>query len=92
MNLNPGDLGTISVLMKQDKSSGLTINMSVSNIATLELLMENQNMLKTHWQKHLMIVQTLILISQKVKVVKVKETLQVIKIKEIKEIQTLKRY
>lgn len=46
MNLNPGDLGTISVLMKQDKSSGLTINMSVSNIATLELLMENQNMLR----------------------------------------------
>src|SRR5574344_1219497 len=46
MNLNPGDLGTISVVMKQDKSSGLTINMSVSNIATLELLMENQNMLR----------------------------------------------
>ena len=51
MNLNPGDLGTISVLMKQDKSSGLTINMSVSNIATLELLMENQNMLRNSLAK-----------------------------------------
>ena len=51
MNLNPGDLGTISVLMKQDKSSGLTINMSVSNIATLELLMENQNMLRSSLAK-----------------------------------------
>ena len=51
MNLNPGDLGTISVLMKQDKSSGLTINMSVSNIATLELLMENQNMLRNSLEK-----------------------------------------
>ncbi|WP_148625661.1 flagellar hook-length control protein FliK [Aliarcobacter cryaerophilus] len=51
MNLNPGDLGTISILMKQDKSSGLTINMSVSNIATLELLMENQNMLRNSLAK-----------------------------------------
>ncbi|WP_066166620.1 flagellar hook-length control protein FliK [Aliarcobacter cryaerophilus] len=51
MNLNPGDLGTISVLMKQDKSSGLTINMSVSNIATLELLMENQNILRNSLAK-----------------------------------------
>lgn len=51
MNLNPGDLGTISVLMKQDKSSGLTINMSGSNIATLELLMENQNMLRNSLAK-----------------------------------------
>ncbi|PRM94103.1 flagellar hook-length control protein FliK [Aliarcobacter cryaerophilus] len=51
MNLNPGDLGTISVLMKQDKSSGLTINMSVSNIATLEILMENQNMLRNSLAK-----------------------------------------
>ncbi|WNL34931.1 flagellar hook-length control protein FliK [Arcobacter cryaerophilus gv. pseudocryaerophilus] len=51
MNLNPGDLGTISVLMKQDKSSGLTINMSVSNITTLELLMENQNMLRNSLAK-----------------------------------------
>ncbi|PRM91786.1 hypothetical protein CJ672_07355 [Arcobacter cryaerophilus gv. occultus] len=51
MNLNPGDLGTISVLMKQDRSSGLTINMSVSNIATLELLMENQNMLRNSLAK-----------------------------------------
>ncbi|MEM5558944.1 flagellar hook-length control protein FliK [Aliarcobacter cryaerophilus] len=51
MNLNPGDLGTISVLIKQDKSSGLTINMSVSNIATLELLMENQNMLRNSLAK-----------------------------------------
>ena len=57
-----------------------------------EVLYHYIHNLETHWQKHLMIVQTLILISQKEKVVKAKETLQVIKIKEIKEIQTLKRY
>ncbi|WP_418187463.1 flagellar hook-length control protein FliK [Aliarcobacter lanthieri] len=46
MNLNPTDLGSISVLMKQDKISGLSITMSISSLATLELLMDNQNMLR----------------------------------------------
>lgn len=46
MNINPENMGTISILMKQDRASGLTINMSVSSLATLELLMENQNMLR----------------------------------------------
>ncbi|QKF59945.1 flagellar hook-length control protein FliK [Aliarcobacter lanthieri] len=46
MNLNPTDLGSISILMKQDKISGLSITMSISSLATLELLMDNQNMLR----------------------------------------------
>ncbi|WP_418186134.1 flagellar hook-length control protein FliK [Aliarcobacter vitoriensis] len=46
MTLNPVDLGSISVLMKQDKTTGLNITMSISSLATLELLMDNQNMLR----------------------------------------------
>jgi len=46
MNLNPADLGSISILMKQDKTSGLSISMSISSLATLELMMDNQNSLR----------------------------------------------
>jgi len=46
MNLNPADLGSISILMKQDKTSGLSISMSISSLATLELMMDNQNALR----------------------------------------------
>ncbi|OCL89532.1 flagellar hook-length control protein FliK [Arcobacter porcinus] len=51
MNINPENLGTISVLMKSDRSSGLTISLSVSSLATLELLMENQNILRNSLAK-----------------------------------------
>jgi|GEM_PF-1217201 len=46
MNLNPVGLGSISILMKQDKTSGLSISMSISSLATLELMMDNQNTLR----------------------------------------------
>jgi len=46
MNLNPVGLGSISILMKQDKTSGLSIAMSISSLATLELMMDNQNALR----------------------------------------------
>ncbi|MDX4069644.1 flagellar hook-length control protein FliK [Aliarcobacter skirrowii] len=46
ININPQDMGTISVLMKHDRLSGLNITLSVSSLTTLELLMENQNMLR----------------------------------------------
>lgn len=46
ININPQDMGTISVLMKHDRLNGLNITLSVSSLTTLELLMENQNMLR----------------------------------------------
>ncbi|AXX85439.1 flagellar hook-length control protein FliK [Aliarcobacter skirrowii] len=46
ININPQDMGTISVLMKHDRLSGLNITLSISSLTTLELLMENQNMLR----------------------------------------------
>jgi len=46
INLNPANLGSISILMKQDKTSGLSISMSISSLATLELMMDNQNALR----------------------------------------------
>ncbi|MFA7022051.1 hypothetical protein [Aliarcobacter sp.] len=46
ININPQDMGTISVLMKHDRLSGLNITLSISSLTTLELIMENQNMLR----------------------------------------------
>lgn len=46
INLNPLELGSIAVLMKNDRNSGLTISMNVTNNVTLDTLMENQNMLR----------------------------------------------
>lgn len=51
INLNPVELGAISILMKQDRANGLSINMSVTSLATLELLMENQNLLRNSLSK-----------------------------------------
>ena len=51
INLNPMDLGSIAILMKTDKSSALSISMSVSNQSTLDTLIENQNMLKSSLSK-----------------------------------------
>ncbi|XPS40368.1 hypothetical protein ACN2C3_01340 [Aliarcobacter butzleri] len=36
INLNPVELGSISILMKNDKNNGLNISMSVSNMTTLD--------------------------------------------------------
>jgi len=51
INLNPLDLGSIAILMKNDKNNGLTISMNVSNNVTLETLIENQNVLRNSLNK-----------------------------------------
>ncbi len=51
INLNPLDLGSIAILMKNDKHNGLTISMNVSNNVTLDTLIENQNVLKNSLNK-----------------------------------------
>ncbi len=51
INLNPTELGSIAILMKNDKNSGLSISMNVSNSVTLDTLIENQNVLKNSLNK-----------------------------------------
>ncbi len=51
INLNPTELGSIAILMKSDKNSGLSITMNVSNNVTLDTLIENQNLLKNSLNK-----------------------------------------
>ena len=51
INLNPTELGSIAILMKSDRTSGLSISMNVSNNVTLETLIENQNVLKNSLNK-----------------------------------------
>ena len=51
INLNPTELGSIAILMKSDKNSGLSITMNVSNNVTLDTLIENQNILKNSLNK-----------------------------------------
>ena len=51
INLNPIELGSIAILMKNDRNNGLTISMNVTNNVTLDTLMENQNMLRNSLNK-----------------------------------------
>lgn len=51
INLNPGNLGAIAVLMKNERNSEMSITMSVSNNSTLEALIENQNQLRNSLQR-----------------------------------------
>ena len=51
INLNPLELGSIAILMKNDRNNGLTISMNVTNNVTLDTLMENQNMLRNSLNK-----------------------------------------
>jgi hypothetical protein len=51
INLNPTELGSIAILMRNDKNSGLSIMMSVSNSVTLDTLMGNQEVLKNSLNK-----------------------------------------
>ena len=46
INLNPLELGSIAILMKNDKNNSLSISMNVSNNSTLDALIDNQNVLK----------------------------------------------
>jgi hypothetical protein len=51
INLNPTTLGSIAILMKSDKSNGLSISLSASSNSTLDALVENQNVLKNSLNK-----------------------------------------
>ena len=51
INLNPLELGSIAILMKNDKNNSLSISMNVSNNSTLDALIDNQNVLKTSLNK-----------------------------------------
>ncbi len=51
INLNPTELGSIAILMKSDKNSGLSISLNASNSITLDTLVENQNVLKNSLSK-----------------------------------------
>ena len=47
INLSPSNLGTIAILMKNDKDNGISISMNISNTNTLDSFIENQNSLKS---------------------------------------------
>jgi len=52
INLNPVDLGSISIMMKNDKTNNsMSISMSVSNSSTLDALVDNQNVLRNSLNK-----------------------------------------
>lgn len=51
INLNPGNLGSIAIMMKNERNSELTITMSISSNATLDALLENQNLLRNSLSK-----------------------------------------
>ncbi len=52
MNLNPGHLGSISILMRSDKDSGLSISLNMSNAATLDSFVDNQATLRAALAKN----------------------------------------
>lgn len=52
MNLNPGNLGSIAVLIKNDKESGLSISLNMSNVATLDSFVDNQAALRAALAKN----------------------------------------
>ncbi|QKF78469.1 flagellar hook-length control protein FliK [Arcobacter defluvii] len=51
INLNPLELGSIAIMMKNDKNNALTISMNVSNNTTLDALVDNQNVLRNSLNK-----------------------------------------
>jgi len=52
MNLNPGNLGSIAVLIKNDKESGLSISLNMSSVATLDSFVDNQAALRAALAKN----------------------------------------
>jgi hypothetical protein len=52
MNLNPGNLGSIAVLIKNDKDNGLSISLNMSNVATLDSIVDNQGALRAALAKN----------------------------------------
>ena len=51
INLNPLHLGSIAIMMKNDKDNSLSISMSVSNNSTLDAMVDNQNVLRNSLNK-----------------------------------------
>jgi hypothetical protein len=51
INLTPGNLGSIAIVMKSDKENGLTISLNLSNSATLDAFVDNENSLKNALSK-----------------------------------------
>lgn len=52
INLNPGQLGSIAIMMKSEKDNAISISMSVSDDSTLQALNENQNLLRSSLSKN----------------------------------------
>ena len=47
INLNPAHLGSIAIVMKNDKDNGINISMNISNSSTLDAFVDSQNGLKS---------------------------------------------
>ncbi|MFA7083297.1 MAG: hypothetical protein WC141_02060 [Arcobacteraceae bacterium] len=52
MNLNPGNLGSIAVLIKNDKTNGLSISLNMSSVATMDSFVDNQAALRAALAKN----------------------------------------
>ena len=51
INLTPGALGNIAIVMKNDKDSGLNISLNISNTSTLDAFVDSQNSLRNALNK-----------------------------------------
>ena len=51
INLFPSQMGSIAIMMKNDKDSGISISMNMSNTSTLDAFIENQQSLKDSLNK-----------------------------------------
>jgi len=52
INLLPANLGSIAIVMKSDKESGLSISLNMSNNSTLESMIDNQSTLRAALAKN----------------------------------------
>ncbi len=48
----PGTLGSIAIIMKSDKDSGLSISLNMSNASTLDSMVDNQGALRAALAKN----------------------------------------
>ena len=52
INLTPGSLGSIAIVMKSDKENGLSISLNMSNNSTLDSFIDNQSSLRAALAKN----------------------------------------
>mgnify|MGYP000139954110 CR=1 FL=1 len=52
INLMPANLGSIAIIMKSDKDSGLSISLNMSNSSTLDSMIDNQSALRAALAKN----------------------------------------